>query len=107
VRRSAIFRHAPKRQPGDDVLYLIWLRSQTCIVCASGRYVEAAHVGPRGLGQKCPDRQAVPLCREHHRTGKTAHHVLGKAFWQYHGLSREEVIADLVRRYFSEVRTAR
>jgi hypothetical protein len=107
VRRSAIVRRAPNRNPGDDAQYLKWLRAQACIVCASGRYVEAAHVGARGLGQTCPDRQAVPLCREHHRTGKAAHHVLGKAFWGYHGISREEVIAGLVTRYGSEVKVTR
>lgn len=53
---------------------------------------EAAHVGDRGLGQKCSDIEAVPLCGEHHRTGKEAHHVLGKRFWEYHRLGRELMI---------------
>ena len=82
-----------------DVPYLKWLRTQPCTICKATRFIEAAHVGLRGLGQTCPDRQAVPLCSKHHRTGPYAHHVLGKKFWVFHRLERGAVIAALVRRY--------
>jgi predicted nucleic acid binding AN1-type Zn finger protein len=29
--------------------------------------VEAHHAGERGLGQKCSDRETIPLCAAHHR----------------------------------------
>lgn len=29
--------------------------------------VEADHAGRRGMGQKCPDEQVIPLCTKHHR----------------------------------------
>ncbi len=63
---------------------------------------EAAHVGLRGLRQKCSDRETLPLCAEHHRTGPDAHHVLGKKFWEHHGIDREVWIAAYVERYEKE-----
>lgn len=63
---------------------------------------EVAHVGERGLGQKCSDRETVPLCAEHHRTGPHAHHVLGKNFWDCHGLDRDAIIAKLNEQYREE-----
>jgi len=63
---------------------------------------EAAHVGERGLGQKCSDRETIPLCAAHHRTGPESHHVLGKKFWQHHGLDRDEIVAELNRLYEKE-----
>jgi len=63
------------------------------------RRVEAAHVGEHGLGQKCSDRETVPLCATHHRTGKDSHHVLGKKFWAHHGLNRDAIVKDLNRLY--------
>lgn len=67
---------------------------------------EVAHVGDRGLMQKCSDRETIPLCAEHHRTGKDAHHVLGKRFWAHHGLDRDALVAELQRRYDAEVAAA-
>lgn len=61
---------------------------------------EVAHVGERGASQKCPDSETVPLCHEHHRTGKDAHHgPLGKGFWEHHGLERDQVIRQLNEAY--------
>ncbi len=72
------------------------------IVACSQAVTEVAHVGDRGLGQRCPDREAIPLGVPHHRTGKDAHHVLGKNFWSHHGLDRDEVIATLQKLYEQE-----
>jgi len=91
-----------RRQNISDLPYLKWLRTQPCLICGQSRYVEAAHVGARGLGQTCPDRQAVPLCSKHHRTGPYAHHVLGKRFWVFHRMDRGAVIEGLIRRYEAE-----
>ena len=98
---SLILRHykPPKNDPRRDSAYLAWLRKLPCIVCGKQRFVEAAHVGERGLGQKCPDRQALPLCSWHHRMGPESQHVLGRNFFQKHGLNRFNLIAEYNRKY--------
>jgi hypothetical protein len=115
IRRSPI-RHKPrKRQPGDNPAYCAFVRTFGCIVCCGGRFLriwhawdgvtgtryqksptECAHVGAKGLSQKCPDCESLPLCAlEHHRVGPEAHHVLGKRFWGFHGLDRMGLIREL------------
>lgn len=64
--------------------------------------VEAAHVGLRGLGIRCPDRQAIPLCMWHHTMGPESHHVLGRKFWDRWELDRWELIAEFNERYEKE-----
>jgi len=113
MKRSPI----PKKRKGPPrrgrVLnphYLDWIRGIRCVVCWLGgiisvtgfRQVEAAHVGKRGLGQKCSDEETIPLCPWHHREGWSSHHVLGKAFWGAHSLNRERLIASLQARYIQE-----
>ncbi len=69
------------------------------IVLNPRRQSEAAHVGERGLGQKCSDRETIPLCAAHHRTGPESHHVLGKAFFTHHKLDKDAIVAELNRLY--------
>lgn len=104
-----------KRSKGlKDKNYLGFIAELPCVVCilpwrmeksalcysnVQSSKSEVAHVGQRGLSQKCSDRETIPLCAEHHRTGKDAHHVLGKKFWQHHGISAELLIAELNKRY--------
>ncbi len=70
--------------------------------------VDVAHIGVRGRGQRCKDRDTMPLGAWHHREktcpggGPESHHSLGKKFWAFHGLDREEVIATLNRLYEEE-----
>lgn len=66
---------------------------------ALGLVSEAAHVGLRGLGSKCSDREAIPLCAEHHRIGPDSHHALGRYFWAHYGLDRDAIIKELNRLY--------
>src|SRR5882672_9675230 len=110
----------PKRRKGPprrgrvyDEAYLAFIRKRVCVACfeqlinnpewQSGHVqksrTEAAHVGLRGLSQKCSDRETIPLCREHHTEGKTSAHKLGKNFWKYHGIDRDKLIAQLNERY--------
>lgn len=121
----------------DDPEFLAWLRTWPCYVClrqfcilnaipfwwacdAENRRstvnhrpwitcgpTEAAHVGPRGLGQKCKDREAMPLGTKHHEHqtaggGPESHHTLGKRFWEHHGLEKETVLAILWDLYAKE-----
>lgn len=118
---SPIRRHPRRIKATDSPIYRDWIASLPCLICFRELYLqglmfdlieadrlalrqpssiqqsptECAHVGVRGLGQKCPDRQTVPLCAEHHRTGKSAHHVLGRNFWTFHGLDRDQLIRQL------------
>jgi hypothetical protein len=70
-----IIRKPPQRAdtsrgPARDGRYRAWIRTLPCTVCGVDRNIEACHTGPRGLGQKASDYTCVPLCAEHHRTGK-------------------------------------
>ncbi len=113
IRSKPLPKHRkPRRGPLKDAKYLAWIRENICVVCrhwAIGEWMigqtettEAAHVGGRGLGQRCSDRETLPLCASHHRTGKDSHHVLGRKFWEYHGLNRDAIIAELQRLYSAE-----
>lgn len=63
----------PVRSPA----HLAFIRSLPC--CVSGRTwgVEAAHVGMRGMGQKCSDLETIPLNSIYH---KEQHRIGLKAF---------------------------
>lgn len=53
-----------------DVDFMLWVKTLPCL---GARFspcegpVEADHAGSRGLGQKCPDDECIPLCTKHHR----------------------------------------
>lgn len=94
-----------------DPKYLTWIRSLPCLICQHHgerqQYpTEAHHYGPRGLGQKVPDRQAIPLCIDHHRTSRTAVHVLGRRFAEFHGIDIWQEIERLNQQYDSGIRKA-
>lgn len=63
--------------PVRDPKYLGFIRKLCCVICGSYRAVEAAHFGGHGLGQRASDLDALPLCRNHHRTGAASYHELG------------------------------
>lgn len=120
-------RAKPRRGRVIDKPYMAWLSLFPCLICAArilrpssseqlvrlllagAAYwhpwpcallgTEVAHVGPRGLGQKCSDRETVPLCRAHHTEGKESERALGKRFWEFHGLDKAEVIAAFNAEY--------
>ncbi len=100
-----------KSKGAKDPEYLTWLHRYACIVCMGGAIrtirgawptpVHAHHAGTRGMGQKASDRTAIPLCRVHHTDGPTAAHVLGKGFWKYHNLDKDDLIRRLNELYDS------
>jgi hypothetical protein len=97
-------RREPRANRNDAPDYLNFIRAFPCVICALLRRIqfgrtEAAHVGQRGLGQKCSDFEAIPLCACHHRTGEFAHHVLGKLFWVKWKLDRYETIRKYQEQY--------
>ncbi len=111
-------RSATRKRTGKDPAYLIFVRSLSCVCCDKCSTIElmklehdhgntvclteAAHTGKRGLSQKAPDREAIPLCKWHHTEGPESHHRLGKAFWNKWGIDRDELIAELQSRYEKE-----
>lgn len=109
IARRAYLRRSPlKRKPRRYVVppeilaYWDWIRQQPCAVCGVRRFIQAAHVGLRGLAQKCNGWEVLPLCRIHHERGlPESHHTLGKRFWLVHRLDRYALISDYKKRYFS------
>lgn len=89
-----------KRRSVDDINepYLEWIRTLPCCFCEALGLIQrsptqACHVGVRGLLQRCPDREALPGCGEHHDRGKPLSlHTLGKTFWDVHGLDKGVLI---------------
>lgn len=97
-------RSKPRRGVVKDPAYLEFISGHKCCVCISWETeqatpTEVAHVGERGLGQKCDDRQTLPICERHHKTGKLALHVLGKAFWGHHGMDRDKLVKEYQEKY--------
>ena len=71
--------------------YMAWIAEQPCCICGAWP-VEVAHVGARGMSQKCSDLETLPLCVAHHREGIESQHVLGKKFWAYHEIESADQI---------------
>jgi hypothetical protein len=83
-------------KPARSAAYLAWIRTQPCVVCGRTGWIEAAHTGLRGLGQKSSDYSAIPLCAVHHRTGKDSYHRLGaRQFAQTHNLDIPGIVQRL------------
>jgi len=122
-KRTRLKRTAPIPIPPIILAYWDWIREQRCHICRMRLPVaiewsagvtldlrefrqqfktELAHVGLRGLGQKCDPREVMPLCCLHHTSGAYAHHRLGKRFWEFHGLEMRRVVREYLDRYESE-----
>ena len=70
---------APMPKPERNPAYLRFIRTFPCVVCGGGCWIEAAHFGAHGMGQKASDLDALPLCWEHHRNSLVSYHELGPA----------------------------
>jgi hypothetical protein len=75
-------------RPNQDPKYLAWLRTLPCAVCERPPPSQAAHTGSRldqgvGMGQKTPDRDAIPLCAGCHLLDPDSYHELeNEAAWE-------------------------
>lgn len=88
--RSKTNRKRPRNFP-----YMMWVKTLPCAVCGR-RGSEACHTGPRGLGQKSPDEQCIPLCPDHHRHRRDALDVAGpRNFEAIHGIDIKELVVRL------------
>jgi hypothetical protein len=74
---AAYFKSGKPQPPERSQAYLKFIRRFLCVCCGETRYVEAAHFGPHGIGQKASDFDALPLCPRCHRTGPHSYHKLG------------------------------
>lgn len=90
---AGAIRYRPN-PPERDWRYLKFIKQFPCCACGQKpRWIEAAHVGPHGLGQKASDKNALPLCPKCHRTGPNALHRIGPVKFQaLHGISFAELI---------------
>lgn len=94
----------PRRGLVIDDAYRAFIRRQPCICCGSRKYIECAHVGLRGMGQKCSDYDTLPLCSWHHVQGPESHHVLGRRFWIVWGLDRHALIEKFNQEFLNRTR---
>lgn len=95
-------RSPTNKKRARDIDYMAWVKTLPCLVCAAKAPSEAAHTGPRGLGQKAPDSQVIPLCTVDHRTGRNALDRIGpEAFQKLYSIDLAFEVADLNRRYGS------
>jgi hypothetical protein len=95
------------KAPVLDEAYKRFIRTLPCCVCGSTRRIEAAHFGPRGLGQKSSDRYTLPLCRRCHQTNPTSYHRLGPVkFAALHFLDPWKLI-EYLNRWYEEKGTER
>lgn len=103
----------PRLDSKSDEPYKHWIRTQACVVCRLYGIVrrqfgpvEHAHIGGRGLGQKCDDRISLPLCQWHHRLGPQSYHASVKRFWIHWHLDRSQLVAEYNRKFEEEKRNA-
>lgn len=95
-RSIAPFVGSPARLPQ----HLKFIRSLPCCACGSTRRIEAAHIGPHGLGQKASDECTVPLCRACH----VILHQIGRVRFEFRfSLSLFAVVQRLTARPFIRV----
>ncbi len=95
-RKESVLSQKPPR----DARYRAWIRSFPCAVCETRLGIEAAHTGSfgegKGMGQKASDYTCIPLCCEHHRTGRDALHRIGQeAFEQEFHLNIKSLVKRL------------
>jgi hypothetical protein len=96
-----------KEPPDRDAKYLVFVRSQPCLICK--RPGSTAHHQPERrkgtMGGKTSDYRAVPLCFDHHNEGGTelqpgSYDNLSWDLWRRYEIDIEDVIARLSLEYF-------
>ena len=87
---ASYFKPGKPEPPERSEAYKKFIRKFPCVCCGEARGIETAHFGPHGIGQKSSDYLTLPLCQEHHRTGKHAYHKMAPAdFATVHGIDIE------------------
>ena len=86
------------RATASDLRHFNAVASLGCIICQ--KPAEIHHINSGGMGMKSGNREVIPLCHEHHRTGGhgVAVHA-GKRTWEANfGTEREllERVRDIL-----------
>lgn len=99
-----------------DDAHLRAIRRLPCLVCERHAPSEAAHIRMAdlsygvehvGMATKPHDWLTVPLCAEHHRTGKRAEHAVGtRHFWKLVGVNPIRVALALYQARDHQARLA-
>ena len=55
-----------KSTPVRDREYLRFIKRLPCVSCLRTWWIDPAHTGPHGIGQKASDLDTIPLCRRCH-----------------------------------------
>lgn len=94
-RKRLAPRSKTNRKRPRNIPYMLWIKTLPCAVCGRNG-AEAAHTGRRGLGQKAPDEQCIPLCPDHHRHRRDALDVAGpRRFQKIHGIDIKALVVRL------------
>ena len=96
IANFRIYRHA---KPLRDPDYLRFIRRLPCVACGKTWWIEAAHTGPHGLGQKASDYRAIPLCGGALGCHKELDRIGLVRFEVVHGLDVEASIAVFLAFY--------
>lgn len=93
-----------RRPRVENSSHLDLIRQLPCLICKASP-VEAAHIRmgsirhgkrPTGTAERPSDKWTLPLCAEHHKTGKRSQHVIGEElFWKEHGINPFELALSL------------
>jgi len=54
-------------KPTRDAEYRRFIKRLPCVGCGKTWWIDPAHTGPHGIGQKSDDYSCIPLCRTHHQ----------------------------------------
>jgi hypothetical protein len=90
--------------PVRDAAYLRFIRMLPCVACGKKRWImDAMHTGPRGIGQKASDLDALPGCRQCHRE---LHRIGPVKFQAKHRIDFRELRAKFQAFYRDKIRRA-
>ena len=54
-------------KPAVDPEYRRFIKRLPCVACLQTWWIDPAHTGPHGTGQKSSDYSCIPLCRKCHQ----------------------------------------
>lgn len=81
-----------------DPGFLAFLRTKPCCICGKVGETEACHIriGFGAMGKKPDDKDATPMCAEHHRQQHSMNELL---FWGHYRLNAFEIAERLYAEY--------
>lgn len=89
-------------KPTRDREYLRFIKRLPCVACLRTWWIDPAHTGPHGTGQKSSDLSCIPLCRRCH----DAFDADPRGFAERHKLDIPALIQMFNRFYELKIRKA-